>query len=257
MATVTKVYNRSNTQYDLVDTSARSTISGFPTKAQIIDYFYPVGSIYISISSANPSTIMTGTTWEQIQDKMLLGASSTYSAGSTGGSADHTLTVGEMASHNHTFTGTAKTTEGISAGHTHTATTGTQVGTHTHTGTSGVPSANHTHGTKNHTHTIKGDPSTGYYSKSESGGRTDSASNTSGSVLAGTGTTGTVSSWHKHKTNFGNQNRSHTHTLTTGGASVNHVHSITAGGTVDNTGSDTAFSILPPYLAVYVWKRTA
>lgn len=257
MATVTKVYNRSNTQYDLADASARSTISGYPTKAQIINYFYPVGSIYISTSSTNPSTTMTGTTWERIQDRMLLGASGSYSAGSTGGSATHTLTTGEMASHNHSFTGTAKTTEGISANHTHNATTGNQSANHTHSGTSGNPSANHTHTTANHTHVIKGDPSTGYYSKYESGGKTNSPSNTQGSVLAGTGTTGTVSAWHTHTTSFGNQSQGHTHSLTTGGISANHTHSITAGGTVGNTGSGTAFSILPPYLAVYVWKRTA
>lgn len=66
----------------------------------IFDMVYPVGAIYISVNSANPSVLFGGT-WEQIQDRFLLGAGSTYSAGSTGGEATHTLTIDEMPRHNH------------------------------------------------------------------------------------------------------------------------------------------------------------
>lgn len=62
---------------------------------------YPVGAIYISVSSTNPSTLFGGT-WEQIQDKFLLSAGDTYSAGSTGGSAEVTLTEAQMPAHTHT-----------------------------------------------------------------------------------------------------------------------------------------------------------
>lgn len=66
----------------------------------IFDMIYPVGSIYISVNNANPSVLFGGT-WEPIQDRFLLGTGSTYSAGSTGGEANHTLTIDEMPRHNH------------------------------------------------------------------------------------------------------------------------------------------------------------
>ncbi len=50
--------------------------------------FYPVGSVYISFSSTNPSTYFGGT-WEQIKDRLLIGAGNKYSSGSTGGSDTH------------------------------------------------------------------------------------------------------------------------------------------------------------------------
>lgn len=65
---------------------------------------YPVGSIYLSVSSTSPSTLFGGT-WQRIQDRFLLCAGSTYSAGSEGGEAEHTLTVAEMPSHTHAATG--------------------------------------------------------------------------------------------------------------------------------------------------------
>ena len=63
---------------------------------------YPVGSIYMSVISANPGTLFGGT-WERIQDMFLLAAGTTYSAGSTGGEATHTLTVDEIPSHSHSY----------------------------------------------------------------------------------------------------------------------------------------------------------
>ena len=71
--------------------------------ATILDA-YPIGSIYLSVSNTNPSTLFGGT-WEQIQDTFLLSAGSTYTAGATGGSATHTLTVNEMPSHHHAMNG--------------------------------------------------------------------------------------------------------------------------------------------------------
>lgn len=63
--------------------------------------FYPVGSVYISFSSTNPSTFFGGS-WERIKGKFLLSADdSTYKINNTGGEASHTLSVNEIPSHTH------------------------------------------------------------------------------------------------------------------------------------------------------------
>lgn len=61
---------------------------------------YPVGSIYMSVNATDPGTLFGGT-WEQLEDKFLLAAGTEYSAGATGGSAEHTLTIDQMPSHHH------------------------------------------------------------------------------------------------------------------------------------------------------------
>lgn len=53
-----------------------------------LDKIYPVGSIYLSTASTDPATFLGGT-WSRIQDRFLLGCSSTYPAGTTGGAATH------------------------------------------------------------------------------------------------------------------------------------------------------------------------
>lgn len=66
----------------------------------LLNQIYPVGSIYMSTSSTNPGTLFGGT-WEQLKDRFLLGAGTTYANGKTGGEASHVLTVNEMPNHNH------------------------------------------------------------------------------------------------------------------------------------------------------------
>lgn len=61
---------------------------------------YPVGAIYLSVTDANPAALFGGT-WERIGGRFLLGADTTYTAGSTGGESARTLTVDEMPRHNH------------------------------------------------------------------------------------------------------------------------------------------------------------
>lgn len=70
-------------------------------KQTIIDAVLPVG-IYISLSAAtDPATLWDGT-WERVDEgRTLISAGSTYTAGSTGGEATHTLINSEMPSHNH------------------------------------------------------------------------------------------------------------------------------------------------------------
>lgn len=89
----------------------------------LIDVIYPVGSIYMSVNSVNPSTLFGGT-WEQIKDKFLLSSGDTYSNGATGGSADAVVVT-------HTHSTPAKyvlTTDGGAITRNSTAgTTGTKV----------------------------------------------------------------------------------------------------------------------------------
>ena len=69
------------------------------------DKVYPVGSIYISTSGTNPSTIYGGT-WERYgQGKTLVGLNESEAEFSTvnkiGGEKTHTLSVAEIPSHSH------------------------------------------------------------------------------------------------------------------------------------------------------------
>lgn len=64
------------------------------------DKMHPIGSIYLSVSETNPTTLFGGT-WERIEDTFLLAAGSSYAAGATGGEATHTLTINEIPSHSH------------------------------------------------------------------------------------------------------------------------------------------------------------
>lgn len=66
----------------------------------IIDTIYPVGSYFWSSKNKNPSNFLGGT-WEKVKDKFLLAAGDSYAVGSTGGEAQHTLTIDEIPSHNH------------------------------------------------------------------------------------------------------------------------------------------------------------
>ena len=67
-----------------------------------IDKVYPVGSIFISVNSTNPSTLFGGT-WEQIQNRFLLACGSSYSNGSTGGSTNHSHTFSLAGTNSYTL----------------------------------------------------------------------------------------------------------------------------------------------------------
>lgn len=56
---------------------------------------WPVGSIYITVSNTSPAALFGGT-WERISERFLLGASSSYPAGGTGGEFAHKLTQSEL-----------------------------------------------------------------------------------------------------------------------------------------------------------------
>lgn len=64
-------------------------------KQKLLDELYPIGSIYMSVNSANPNTLFGGT-WEKIKDRFLLASGDTYTAGDMDGEATHKLTANEI-----------------------------------------------------------------------------------------------------------------------------------------------------------------
>lgn len=171
----------------------------------IFNLIYPVGSIYMSVNSVSPATLFGGT-WERIQDRFLLAAGSTYSAGGTGGSADAVV-----VSHTHSTSGTAASN-----------------GAHTHSVSGTAASAGaHTHSMNNLWSNGSGS-STAYTMQSN---RTLTTRNT---ASAG----------------------AHTHSVSGTAASAGaHTHSVS--GTAASTGVAATGKNMPPYLTVYMWKRTA
>lgn len=256
----------------------------------IVDLIYPVGAIYMSVTSTSPATLFGGT-WAQLKDRFLLGLGDTGTVEDTGGASsvsytpagtnsggtvgDHTLTTAEIPSHNHSFTGSAVTSGNNSVGHTHTFTTGTVSADHRHWVATGGVSANHRHWRDNHTHSFRT-----WAGKLTGGSGTywlpaQHDENILGSAMwgGGGGWSGYIEADHSHSCWSGWISANHTHSGTTNGISANHTHSVTAAGTIGNTGdggahnhgftqptfSGTAATIatMPPYIKVYMWKRTA
>jgi microcystin-dependent protein len=88
--------------WDIIPDISYNDLTDKPTFSSIslLDV-YPVGAIYTSVSATNPSTLFGGT-WEAIAaGRVLIGAGGGYTAGQTGGSASHSITISEMPSHNH------------------------------------------------------------------------------------------------------------------------------------------------------------
>ena len=173
---------------------------------------YPVGAYYISGDPTSPATLFGGT-WERVQDRMILAAGSTYTAGSTGGSATKTLSVANMPTHSHSCSSTG-----------------------------------------NHTHTRGSMNITGSYNFAYDYDLNAYRNNfCSGAFVAG-------SSWYVAGASWANAPAANWQKMSfdaskswSGSTSSNGNHQHTIG----NNGSGTAFSIMPPYIVAYVWRRTA
>lgn len=259
-------------------------------KPAILSAAFPVGCIYTSTSSANPASFLGIGTWSAYgSGRVLVGAGSGYSAGSTGGSASvkviptgsvggTQLTVANLPSHTHTAT-TA------SAGaHSHTA---QSAGAHVHTESS---AGSHTHTAQNaggHTHSRGTMEITGAFGLDDRGASYTTGAFSKGASMSSVGAEGkdtgysldftASNSW----TGATSSNGSHTHTINSAGAHTHtiasagaHTHSTDSKGshthtiTVSSTGSGTAhthsftgaevtISTLQPYVVVYFWRRTA
>ena len=181
---------------------------------------------WASNDSTSPASFIGGT-WERVEGEFIMGASSAYPVGTTGGSATHTQTTAEMPSHSHSGS------TGSAGSHSHSASTGS-AGSHSHSGT--------TNWAGEHSHTTKldvlssGESSNFYAKKTFSGSNTKDVSTDS----AGSHT-------HSFSTN---STGAHSHSVSIGDAGA-HTHTVSIG----STGSGQAMSILNPYYALYIWVR--
>lgn len=68
---------------------ARALAAEAALPAAIINIIYPVGSLFIGTTAANPATILGVGNWQAFgQDRLMISAGSTYAAEATGGSKD-------------------------------------------------------------------------------------------------------------------------------------------------------------------------
>ena len=194
---------------------------------------FPVGAIYMSTTSANPSTFWTGTTWQAFATgKTIIGIDTSdtdfNSVNKTGGSKEVVLTVPNLPIHSHTVGDNS---------HSHTA---NGVGDHSHTLNDHahyLPP--HQHGSgwgeKNHT---------GYFGNWSGGGnyRGSSSTDWDNNMFL----TSPVDQWTNGAGAVGmSGSGAHSHTIN----ATTHSH------TLSNTGSNTAHSNLQPYVVTYIWKR--
>ena len=201
--------------------------SGAVTAVRPIDS-WPVGSVFLTFTNANPSTLLGGGTWVQIKGKYLLAAEDGDTVDGTTGVGAHTKNV-PLVSHTHNFT------TGSAGGHTHyvSGTTG-GAGSHTHTGTTSW-GGEHTH---TFTYPNRVNPDNAITGSSAGHNETRNTSSAGG----------------------------HTHTLTTSSVG-NHTHSFDAttgndgahthSGTTASSGTSASFDVRPASVYVYMWRRTA
>ncbi len=218
---------------------------------------YPIGSIYLSTTNANPSTFLGGT-WESWgTGRTIVGVNSSDTdfakSEQTGGAKSVTLTLAQIPSHSHTFTGTAHN-HGLNS-HTHTySKSATTTGGHTLTAAeSGLRS--HTHlllSNRNETH--QAPSSSNYISRYAIAGDTDLPyslicnTSTPDRGKSGAVTAANAASAHSHGITL---------TSTNSGQASGNTANATATGTIGNSGSGNAHSNLQPYITCYMWKRTA
>ena len=274
---------KDNVQGTINDSYAcASDYAAYDTRlTNIENKIYPVGSIYIGVSSTNPSTLFGGT-WEAFATgRTLVGYDSSdtdfNAVEKTGGAKTVTLAAANIPKHRHsftpagtvskpTFTGTAVNTGNQSADHTHTVTDYYANGT---SGSTTIDFSNghaqiYVNGTNNRLYYKELTGLTRYNANYYMQGKSASSASSSGSY----GTALTGSQAHTHTVSNTSASR------TTSANSANHYHSVTAAGSVsqpsftgtagntdyyggDSNGNTTAFSVQNKYITVYMWKRTA
>lgn len=185
---------------------------------------------WASNDPTSPASFIGGT-WERVEGEFIMGASSAYPVGTTGGSATHTQTTAEMPSHSHSGS------TGSAGSHSHSASTDS-AGWHSHSGTTDW-AGSHTHDA-----TINSNGS----STGGNSGLVSSSMAYGDSYYKATITTKSAGS-HTHSFST-NGTGSHSHSVSIGDAGA-HTHTVSIG----STGSGQAMSVLNPYYALYIWVR--
>lgn len=182
---------------------------------------------WASNDPTSPASFIGGT-WERVEGEFIMGASSAYPVGTTGGSATHTQTTAEMPSHSHSGS------TGSAGSHSHSASTGS-AGSHSHSGTTDW-AGSHSHNV-NAEYKSGGDDGESYRIRDYG----DSWANYKF----------TTSSDGSHTHSFStNSAGGHSHSVSIGDAGA-HTHTVSIG----STGSGQAMSVLNPYYALYIWVR--
>ena len=214
-------------------------------KTSLLNFIYPVGSLYWSSNPTNPGTLFGGT-WKQIKDCFVLAAGDTYTNGATGGNANTTLTEANLPSHTHGLNN--HTHNFTPSGNIKVTTNPTFSGTAV---TSGGMSAN----------------SMGEFSMPDTTENNARNYSSSGCISHSRGSNDISARWISNifKNHTFRVNVAHTHSVTAKGSISGGAYSFTgtagttgaASGNTTATGSGTAFSNMPPYVAKYCWERTA
>ena len=256
-----------NENTDIIDSAMQAIRSGTDEvmRATLLNFCYPVGSLYWSSKSTNPATLFGGT-WVQIKDRFVLACGDTYtSVDATGGASIVTLSVSNMPSHTHSFT-----PSGSVSSHSH------GLNGHTHSFTpSGNISSNggHRHGpSKSLYNTYRPDGggdsgnAPGYlsYFLNNPHWYNSSGVNNDATINRENSSSSTASS--SVDPMFTGYAGYHNHTFsgsagTTGPAGGNTTSTAPTftgnAGTTGSNGSGSSFSILPPYVVKYCFERTA
>ena len=182
---------------------------------------------WASNDPTSPASFIGGT-WERVEGEFIMGASSAYPVGTTGGSATHTQTTAEMPSHSHSGS------TGSAGSHSHSASTDS-AGWHSHSGT--------TNSAGSHSHNVNAE-----YKSGGDDGESYRIRNYGASWANYKFTTSSDGS-HTHSFST-NGTGSHSHTVSIGDAGA-HSHTVSIG----STGSGQAMNILNPYYALYIWVR--
>lgn len=218
---------------------------------------HPVGSLYWSSKSDNPSTLFGGT-WVQIKDRFIWAKGNSDAINATGGEKTHTLTVGEIPSHNHSFTPSGSISITTNPTFTGSTVNTDEKGGHSHV-TNGTSNSAGTAG-KTLTGTVRIHDNIGVINKNL--GAVTGIFSTSTERNVGVYGDNRIHSYdlyidatHSHPTNTAG---AHTHSVTAEGTISGGAYTFTGtAGTTGKTGSGTAVDKMPPYIVKYCWERTA